>query len=144
MHVLFLRIFKVRGFTLIELLVVVALISILSAIGVPSYFGYVSEAKKSKVRSDLNLIGVGLVAYRNSNGEYFFSSSTSCTTTSKHNTAIEDALLDANRVLGDEYNYCIAPIDSGSSYLISAYDSSDPNRGVTLSDKNVMSRIGDF
>ena len=45
-----------NGFALIELLVVVALISILSAVGVVTYNGYISNAKDKKAQSNFNQI----------------------------------------------------------------------------------------
>ena len=44
------RIEKPNGFTLIELLVVVAIIGILSSVGVVAYNGYTSSAKKAVVK----------------------------------------------------------------------------------------------
>ena len=45
-----------NGFALIELLVVVALISILSAVGVVTYNGYISNAQDKKAQSNFNQI----------------------------------------------------------------------------------------
>ena len=45
-----------KGFALIELLVVVALISILSAVGVVTYNGYISNAQDKKTQSNFNQI----------------------------------------------------------------------------------------
>ena len=66
-----------RGFTLIELLVVVALIGILSAVGVVSYGGYKASAEKKQAEITLNSIYLAEQEYKSNNGEYFISTSQS-------------------------------------------------------------------
>ena len=66
-----------HGFTLIELLVVVAIIGILSAVGVVSYSGYKSSAEKKQAEITLNSIYLAEQEYKSNNGEYYFNSSTS-------------------------------------------------------------------
>ena len=64
-----------RGFTLIELLVVVAIIGILSAIGVVSYGKYKTSAEKKQAEISLNSIYLAEQEYKsNNNGEYCISS----------------------------------------------------------------------
>ena len=64
-----------RGFTLIELLVVVAIIGILSAVGVVSYSGYKASAEKKQAEITLNSIYLAEQEYKSNNGEYFISAS---------------------------------------------------------------------
>ena len=64
-----------RGFTLIELLVVVAIIGILSAVGVVSYSGYKTSAEKKQAEITLNSIYLAEQEYKSNNGEYFISAS---------------------------------------------------------------------
>ena len=64
-----------RGFTLIELLVVVAIIGILSAVGVVSYSGYKTSAEKKQAEITLNSIYLAEQEYKSNNGEYFISTS---------------------------------------------------------------------
>ena len=67
-----------RGFTLIELLVVVAIIGILSAIGVVSYGKYKTSAEKKQAEISLNSIYLAEQEYKsNNNGEYYYNASTS-------------------------------------------------------------------
>ena len=58
------------GFTLIELLVVVAIIGILSAVGVVSYSGYKASAEKKQAEITLNSIYLAQQEYKSNNGEY--------------------------------------------------------------------------
>tara|TARA_Y100000992_G_scaffold52410_1_gene31102 strand:+ start:877 stop:1263 length:387 start_codon:yes stop_codon:yes gene_type:complete len=66
-----------QGFTLIELLVVVAIIGILSAVGVVSYSGYKSSAEKKQAEITLNSIYLAEQEYKSNNGEYYYNTSTS-------------------------------------------------------------------
>ena len=66
-----------RGFTLIELLVVVAIIGILSAVGVVSYSGYKGSAEKKQAEITLNSIYLAEQEYKSNNGEYYYNTSTS-------------------------------------------------------------------
>ena len=66
-----------QGFTLIELLVVVAIIGILSAVGVVSYSGYKSSAEKKQAEIPLNSIYLAEQEYKSNNGEYYYNTSTS-------------------------------------------------------------------
>ena len=65
-----------QGFTLIELLVVVAIIGILSAVGVVSYSGYKSSAEKKQAEITLNSIYLAEQEYKSNNGEYYYTTST--------------------------------------------------------------------
>ena len=66
-----------QGFTLIELLVVVAIIGILSAVGVVSYSGYKSSAEKKQAEITLNSIYLAEQEYKSNYGEYYYNTSTS-------------------------------------------------------------------
>ncbi len=64
-----------QGFTLIELLVVVAIIGILSAVGVVSYSGYKKSAEKKQAEITLNSIYLAEQEYKSNNGEYLINTS---------------------------------------------------------------------
>ena len=58
-------------------MVVVAIIGILSAVGVVSYSGYKSSAEQKQAEITLNTIYLAEQEYKSNNGEYYFNTSTS-------------------------------------------------------------------
>ena len=70
------------GFTLIELLVVVAILGILSSVGVISYNGYVKSAKMKTAENTLQQLSLAQLEYYTNTGEYYPDGvSDSCSTT---------------------------------------------------------------
>jgi len=59
-----------RGFTLLELMIVVAIIGILSAIALPSYQGYLEQARQATLRSAAQSMAVRQALYRAAEGAY--------------------------------------------------------------------------
>ena len=95
-----------RGFTLIELLVVVAIIGILSAVGVTSYSGYKSSAEKKQAEITLNSIYLAEQEYKSNNGEY-------CISECSNNDGIIDKLFDGVDDLdGQKYTFKTTSADT--------------------------------
>jgi general secretion pathway protein G len=59
-----------RGFTLIEILVVIVVIAILASMVAPNVFKHVGSAKDATARSQIEMLGAALDAYRLDNGTY--------------------------------------------------------------------------
>jgi general secretion pathway protein G len=58
------------GFTLIEILVVIAVISLLAALVAPNVFQQLGTAKDATAKSQIEMLGAALDAYRLDNGRY--------------------------------------------------------------------------
>ena len=67
---------KIRGFTLIELLVVVALIGVLSAIGVTYYSGFKESSERKQAETTMQSIYLAQQEYKSNNGSVLISSNT--------------------------------------------------------------------
>jgi general secretion pathway protein G len=59
-----------RGFTLIEILVVIVVIAILATLVAPNVFRHVGAAKSATAKSQIEMLGAALDAYRLDNGGY--------------------------------------------------------------------------
>ena len=120
---------QVSGFTLIELLVVVAILGIISAIGITSYNGYVSGAKKKSTKNVMQQIALGQTEYFSEMGIYYLQNS-GCTPTEATSDDLEIMLLGRADVINKELGYflCSDVDDSGNKFKILALEDVSSNK----------------
>ena len=115
-----------RGFTLIELLVVVAIIGILSAVGVVSYSSYKTSAEKKQAEISLNSIYLAEQEYRSNNGNYYIGSS------------IVNELFDGvDDLSGQNYTFSISGNVNSGTFSIQA-KSKTSNCTLTMNEKKKL------
>ena len=111
---------KSSGFSLIELLVVVAILGVLSAIGISSYSGYIASSEKKAVENIMQQISLGQTEYYSGNGSYYEASSSNCTPSSTTSTAIETNLLGGADAISADLNYEMCIQSHASNYMVKA------------------------
>ena len=118
-----------RGFTLIELLVVVALIGILSAIGVVSYSKYKTSAEKKQAEISLSSIYLAEQEYKSNNGSYYYNSSL--------NNIINELFEGVDDLSDQNFTYTISGNSNNDTLSIQAKHKSS-NCTLTLNEKNKL------
>lgn len=68
-----------NGFTLVELMIVVAILTVIAAVAIPAYNGYIREAKLGVARQNMDSLRIFLEDYYLENGTYKAGGSTSFT-----------------------------------------------------------------
>ena len=125
------------GFTLIELLVVVAILGIISAIGVIAYKGYTDSAKKKRAAISFQSILLAQVEYKSNNGEYYAAGG--CGSTSTNN--IVNELFDGiDSLKKQDYTFCTKP--KGDTVEVEAYNSSTGCRLKQTAKESEMTATG--
>lgn len=107
------------GFTLIELLIVVAIIGVLSAVGIPTYNGYIQSSKESVAQNSLKSISLLEADYHSENNSYLTTAVGDQTSTINTNLFSGKQTLDVNA----DYYYFISTF-STTGYKAYAYPKS--------------------
>ena len=132
---------KSSGFSLIELLVVVAILGVLSAIGISSYSGYVKSSKRKAVENIMQQMSLGQTEYYSGNGSYYSATGSNCSPTSNTSTAIETNLLGGADAISADLSYEMCIYSHTSNYMIKAREKNGTCQ-ITMTAHGTFTRTG--
>ncbi len=129
------------GFSLVELLVVVALVGILSAIGVVTYNGYIAGTKEKSAKNIMQQISLAQTEEFTNTGNYFTQETDSCTPSETSTDEIEKILFGGGDQIGKDIGYLMCIASKGTSnYDIVAEENTNNSDPCILT----LSRNGNF
>ena len=124
-----------KAFTLIELLVVVAILGILSTIGVITYLEFIASSHKKKAELTINTIYSEQFEYQSNNNEY-------CISDCNSKSGIVNNLLDGVDKLSEQkYNFTISGNTSNQTFTIQARHQTS-GCTLTLTEKSKFNESG--
>ena len=106
---------------------VVAILGIISAIGIVSYQGYIAGSKKTSAKNVMQQISLAQTEEYSNSGGYFTQGDT-CDPSTATSSAIEATLFGGGDQIADEVGYEMCIISSGTGYTIKALEDGIPSK----------------
>lgn len=119
-----------NGFTLIELLVAIAIISVLAAVGIPVYKGYINGSRAATAQNSLRAIYLAEKEYYSENGAYYG------TPTGNQTVLLNTNLFAGNQTLDGSYYFYFVTLNGTTAYTATAQKISDGTT-YTITNLNV-------